>query len=149
VKFHNETDFVKALDIMQELGLPVTDGVPPPRVPPPPAPTPSPALSASTISAETALSISRPASANIYTTAGQRLGSPSLTALKTEFKVPFRPDLSNSVAPRPHSALAYSNPSISSISSIPRPISTSSTSSTFKNANSSLYVAQIEKEASD
>lgn len=145
MKFHNELDFVKALDIMQELGLPVTDGAPPVRDPVPPAPAPapipSPAPSASTISAE-----SRPASANPYAAVDQRLNTPPSTVRKSEFKVPVRPDLTNSLAPRPHSALSYSTPSTYSVSSIPRSISTSSDSSTFKHTNPSRYVAQIEKE---
>jgi hypothetical protein len=144
VKFHNESDFIQALDIIQELGLPITDGVPPARAPP--VPSPSPAPSASTIRADSVLSMSRPVSANTYTPISQRLDTPSLPAPKSEFKVPVRPDLSNSVVPRPRSALAYSYPSTSSISSIPRSVSTSSASSTFKINSPSLYAAQIEKE---
>lgn len=148
VKFHNEADFDKALNIMQELELPITDGVSPPRVPPTPtpAPTPSPAPSASTIRADSALSVSRPASANSYASASQHLDTPSISALNSGFKVPVRPDISNPVAPRPHSALAYSYPTTSSVSSIPRSVSTSSVSSALKHPSHSLYVAQIEKE---
>lgn len=143
MKFYNESDFVKALDIMQKLGLPVTDNIP--SAQPPTILNPSLASSArpsSALSVGTTVSSSRTASANTcYTpTTDLHLDTSSTPALKSDFKVPLRPDPQCSETPKPIGATSYSDLSFL------RPTLVPSTSSILEPTTPSIYISQAMKE---
>ncbi|KAH8684770.1 hypothetical protein BGZ60DRAFT_398281 [Tricladium varicosporioides] len=123
VKFRNEADFSRALGFLRDLGLPVLDNVQPaPKFRPTPSPAPS-ATSSSTLSAGTFQTSYIPApAAQLFTPSfGRSLDTPAFSSTKSEFKIPTRPQSSNSEVQKSFNALAFQNssatPPLSSASS--------------------------------
>ncbi|KAH6679669.1 hypothetical protein B0J14DRAFT_696905 [Halenospora varia] len=109
VKFRNEADFSRALGFLRDLGLPILDNVQPaPKFRPTPSPAPS-AASSSTLSAGSFQMSYTPAPvAQLFTPSfGRSLDTPALSPAKSEFKIPTRPESSNSEVQRSFSALAF------------------------------------------
>lgn len=109
MKFRNEADFSRALGFLRDLGLPILDNVQPaPKFRPTPSPAPS-AASSSTLSAGSFQMSYTPAPvAQLFTPSfGRSLDTPALSPAKSEFKIPTRPESSNSEVQRSFSALAF------------------------------------------
>ncbi|KAF4637206.1 hypothetical protein G7Y89_g877 [Cudoniella acicularis] len=140
LKFRSELDFNRALEILKDLGLPISDSLPGTQSKPRPTPSPAPSVaSTSTLSTSTLPLLPRPASTTqLFTPSFSRsLDTPSYSPPESEFKVPPRPENSNMEVQRPFSSLPFQT------SSVTPPLSASSTAVA---GNPSLFLSLIEKE---
>ena len=126
LKFRNEGDFRKAMDILTDLGFPITESgtsvsrpsISPAQLPYPPSSTPALGINKATL---------QPSSARQSLLAGTTLSS------KAVFKVPTRPDTRNSDIPRADSTQPFTtnsfnrSASASTTFSAPTPPSSAST----------------------
>ena len=152
MKFHTPSDFIRALHILRDLGLPITET--PPSTTSNVEPSASPATSMfSSVSASSSVtvgnSLSRPSSMqDSPRTFGRHLPSPP----RAEFKVPMLPDTFSSDCRRPSSAQPYAvAPMIKSSPIITPARSSSALAPGLHEAvrqPPSLYVSQVEREVS-
>lgn len=128
IKFRSHEDYCKVYTILKDLGLPITNRETTTSNIPQPPPSPALSLSASTTSSSTLL---RPSSG--LDVPGPYIPNYSTSSLKSEFKIPPRPDstISEDISvadelPRPFSTSLTSsammiNPPLSRINSFQRP----------------------------
>ncbi|CZR52372.1 uncharacterized protein PAC_02249 [Phialocephala subalpina] len=86
IKFRNHEDFQTAYNFLKDLGLPISSKETTASPNPQPVPSPAPSIAASTASSSTLV---RPSSAALPSTYN---GGPASSPLKSEFRIPPRPD---------------------------------------------------------
>lgn len=154
-KFKNESDFTRAVDILADLQLPITDSRPNPAGNSRPSAAPTMPSSSTYKSNSTRISLPPPTSViqPPQGSSSQGFSEQSCKSMNDTFKMPIRPDTASSesyrassrssVFTRPHSASSvYSAPPLSSHTTQFEP-----THELIKRSSSSnLYLAQAERE---
>ncbi|KAG0645858.1 hypothetical protein D0Z07_7961 [Hyphodiscus hymeniophilus] len=170
LKFHNEADFTKVLNIVKDLGLPITGSLPASTPAPPSSSRPSISPSPSVSHTSTSTSLTAPSMLSSSSVSSSHSISPLQTPglsfspalrgtneysssisdpLTSVFKMPARPNSSYSEPQKPSSSLSHAIPQIL------RPATTSNYfplpgpqfSQSFMQSPASVYIKQSEKES--